>query len=294
MQILVVSPRVAPGLLTLSAWDALRAAPAVRAAELDDPHVEAIVSAGIAVEATPAAPSYEADAVWIAPAGDVGWAHQVATDLMDADDHDGQSHVEIIFGSYDQPGARLLDLVEVMDQLRTKCPWTKQQTHASLSHYLLEEAYETLESLDSGDTDHLREELGDLLMQVVFHARIAAESDGWDIDTVAEGIVAKLIYRNPHVFGDETSPSADDVTAEDVDVNWQALKAVEKQRSSPLEGIPAQMPALAFAAKVLSRIGEVTVDGNDFGSRLLALVQEARAEGVNAEEALRKAVRSLL
>ena len=285
MQILVVSPRVAPGLLTLSAWDALRAAASVRAAELDDPHVAAIVTAGVTVEATPDAPSYEADAVWIAPIGDVGWAQRVATDLVDGE----EAHVEIIFGSYDQPGSRLLDLVEVMDQLRTQCPWTKQQTHASLSHYLLEEAYETLESLDSGDTDHLREELGDLLMQVVFHARIAAESDGWDIDTVAEGIVAKLIYRNPHVFGDETVTSA-----AEVDANWQALKAVEKQRSSPLDGIPAQMPALAFADKVLGRIGEVAVDGDDFGSRLLALVQEARAVGVNAEEALRKAVHTLL
>lgn len=285
MQILVVSPRVAPGLLTLSAWDALRAAPAVRTADLDDPHVGAIVTAGIAVEATPEAPAYEADAVWIAPTGDVGWAHQVAADLMG----DDSSHVEIIFGSYDQPGSRLLDLVEVMDQLRTQCPWTQEQTHASLSHYLLEEAYETLESLDSGDTDHLLEELGDLLMQVVFHARIAAESEGWDIDTVAEGIVGKLIYRNPHVFSDETVASA-----AEVDANWQRLKGVEKQRSSPLDGIPATMPALAFADKVLGRIGEIAVAGDDLGSRLLALVQEARAAGVNAEEALRKSVRSLL
>jgi XTP/dITP diphosphohydrolase len=290
MQILVVSPRVAPGLLTLSAWDALRAAASVRAAELDDPHVEAIVSAGIAVEATPdatsnAVPAYEPDAVWIAPTGDVGWAQQVATDLMD----DDSTRVEIIFGSYDQPGSRLLDLVEVMDQLRTQCPWTQQQTHASLSHFLLEEVYETLESLDSGDNDHLREELGDLLMQVVFHARIAAESEGWDIDTVAEGIVAKLIYRNPHVFSDETVTSADEV-----DARWQALKAVEKKRDSPLDGIPAHMPALALADKVLGRIGEVAVDGADIGSRLLVLVREARAAGVNAEEALRKAVHALL
>lgn len=287
MQILVVSPRVAPGLLTLSAWDALRAAASVRAADLDDPHVGAIVTAGIAVEATPQVPSYEADALWIAPTGDVGWAQQVATQLMDGEPQD-TGHIEIIFGSYDQPGARLLDLVEVMDQLRSQCPWTKEQTHASLSHYLLEEAYETLESLDSGDTDHLQEELGDLLMQVVFHARIAAESEGWDIDSVAEGIVAKLIYRNPHVFGDETV-----TTADEVDTQWQALKAVEKKRGSPLEGIPVTMPALAFADKVLSRIGDVAVDGDDFGSRLLALVQEAKAGGVNAEEALRKAVNAL-
>ena len=288
MQILVVSPRVAPGLLTLSAWDALRAAPVVRSADLADPHVEAIITAGIPVESTPDAPSYEAEAVWIAPTGDVSWAQTVATDLMDGETPEDAPHVEIIFGSYDQPGARLLDLVEVMDQLRNECPWTQQQTHASLSHYLLEEAYETLESLDSGNSEHLLEELGDLLMQVVFHARIAAEAEGWDIDSVAEGIVGKLIYRNPHVFGDETVASADEV-----DARWQALKSVEKQRQSPLDGIPLELPALAFADKVLSRIGDVTPTGDDIGSRLLGLVQEARAEGVNAEEALRKSVRAL-
>ena len=218
----------------------------------------------------------------------MSWAQTVATDLMDGETPEDAPHVEIIFGSYDQPGARLLDLVEVMDQLRNECPWTKEQTHASLSHYLLEEAYETLESLDSGNSDHLLEELGDLLMQVVFHARIAAEAEGWDIDSVAEGIVGKLIYRNPHVFGDETVTSADEV-----DARWQALKAVEKQRRSPLDGIPLELPALAFADKVLSRIGEVTPVGDDVGSRLLGLVQEARAAGVNAEEALRTSVRAL-
>lgn len=289
MQILVLSPRVAPGLLTLSAWDALRAAPFVRATDLGDPHVEAIITAGIPVESTPGTPSYEAESVWIAPTGDVSWAQQIATDLMDGEAPDNASHVEIIFGSYDQPGARLLDLVEVMDQLRSECPWTQQQTHASLGHYLLEEAYEALESLDSGNSEHLMEELGDLLMQVVFHARIAAEAEGWDIDSVAEGIVGKLIYRNPHVFGDETVESADDV-----DARWQELKAIEKQRRSPLDGIPQELPALAFADKVLGRIGDVTPSGDDIGSRLLALVQEARSDGVNAEEALRKSVRDLL
>lgn len=119
------------------AWDALRAAPSVRAADLDDPHVEAIITAGIPVAPTPSVPAYEADAVWIAPTGDVGWAQTIATDLMDdAGVPEGGAHVEIIFGSYDQPGSRLLDLVEVMDQLRTQCPWTKEQTHASLSHWI--------------------------------------------------------------------------------------------------------------------------------------------------------------
>ena len=289
MRILVASPRVAPGLLTLSAWDELRSAGTVRAADIDEPHVQAIINAGINVEASSVLPTYEADTVWIAPAGDTAWAQQVATDLMDTELADGAVNVEILFGSYDSAGSKVLDLVEVLDQLRLHCPWTKEQTHGSLSHFLLEEAHETLEALDSGDSDHLREELGDLLMQVVFHARIAAEGEGWNLDDVAEGIVSKLIYRNPHVFGDATVASA-----EEVDANWQALKALEKRRTSPFDGIAATMPALAMAAKVLDRLDEVPQPGDDFGGRLLALVIESRAAGVNAEEALRNTIRSLV
>jgi XTP/dITP diphosphohydrolase len=130
-------------------------------------------------------------------------------------------------------------------------------------------------------------------MQVVFHARIAAETPasdggGWDIDDVAAGIAAKLVHRNPHVFGDETVSSA-----EEVDANWQRLKAAEKQRTSALEGIPATLPALAYADKVLGRLGDVDVSGHDLGSRLMALVVEARSKGQDAEESLRQAVRLL-
>jgi XTP/dITP diphosphohydrolase len=289
MQIIVLSPRVAPGILTLAAWDALRAADTVLAA-VDDPHVRAVMASGIAVELTDAAPSFAPGVVWIAPTGDAAWARSVADDLVAGGDD--TTDIEVVFGSYDLPGSALLDVVEVMDRLRRECPWTAQQTHDSLSHYLLEEAHETLEALDSGDGDHLREELGDLLMQIVFHARIAAEGsvggDGWDIDDVAAGIAAKLIYRNPHVFGDETVTSA-----EEVDANWQRLKSLEKQRTSALEGIPATLPALAYADKVVGRLGDVDVSGHDLGSRLLALVVEARAAGQDAEETLRQAVRLL-
>lgn len=289
MQIVVLSPRVAPGILTLPAWDALRAATTVRATE-DDPHVRAIRSSGVPVEIAPT-PSYDPGSVWIAPTGDTDWARAVADDLVAGDgDADG---VEIVFGSYDLPGSALLDVVEVMDRLRVECPWTQQQSHDSLSHYLLEEAHETLEALDSGDGDHLREELGDLLMQIVFHARIAAEQPadeggGWDIDDVAAGIATKLVRRNPHVFGDVTVSGA-----EEVDANWQRLKAAEKRRSSPFEGIPPTLPALAYADKVLGRVDAVDLSGSDLGSRLLALVAEARAAGVDAEETLRQAVRLL-
>jgi len=291
MQIIVLSPRVAPGILTLAAWDALRAADRVLATT-DDPHVRAVVASGIPVELTDAVPSSSPGVVWLAPTGDAAWAQGVADDLVAGEG--GSDDIEVIFGSYDLPGSALLDVVEVMDRLRRECPWTAQQTHDSLSHYLLEEAHETLEALDSGDGDHLREELGDLLMQIVFHARIAAEGadadgGGWDIDDVAAGIAGKLIHRNPHVFGDETVTGA-----EEVDANWQRLKALEKQRTSALEGIPATLPALAYADKVVGRIGHVDVSGDDLGSRLLALVVEARAAGQDAEETLRQAVRLLV
>ncbi|MRK00850.1 hypothetical protein GEV27_04880 [Aeromicrobium sp. S22] len=292
MQILVLSPRVAPGILTLAAWDALRAATVVRAAE-DGPHVRAVIASGVAVEVTPGTPSLDPGTVWIAPVGDAAWARAVADDLMGGSAPDEES-VEVVFGSYDLPGSALLDVVEVMDRLRRECPWTSRQTHASLSHYLLEEAHETLEALDSGDGEHLREELGDLLMQIVFHARIAAEESaeeggGWDIDDVAAGITAKLIRRSPHVFADGAAS-----TPEEVDAAWQRLKASEKQRSSPLEGVPATLPALAYADKIIGRLGDVDVSGDDLGSRLLALVAEARAQGLDAEETLRQAVRRLV
>ena len=285
MRIVVLSPRVAPGILTLAGWDALREASVVRAS-VDDPHVRAIVSSGIPVDITTDPPSYAPDAAWIAPTGDTAWAHTIADDLMAGGGE--PSDIEVVFGSYDLPGSALLDVVEIMDRLRRECPWTAQQSHETLSHYLLEEAHETLEALDNGDSDHLREELGDLLMQIVFHARIAAEGEGWDIDDVAAGIAEKLVYRNPHVFGDATVSSA-----EEVDANWQRLKATEKQRGSALEGIPETLPALAYADKVLSRLGGVDVSGDDLGARLLALVAEARSQGQNAEAVLRQAVRLL-
>src|SRR6478752_8018374 len=123
-----------------------------------------------------------------------------------------------------------------MDRLRSPggCPWDAEQTHASLATYLVEETYEVLEALDTGDRDHLREELGDLLLQVYFHARIASEDeDGFDIDDVAGGIADKLVYRHPHVFAGLEVADADEV-----DRNWDRLKAAEKQRASVLDGIP--------------------------------------------------------
>ena len=229
MRVVVVSPRVAPGILTLEAWDALRSADRVLSAE-DGPHVQGIRSAGIDVEVSPTRPTDDAgDVVWIAPPGDLQWARDLADSLVKGE----ETPVEIVLGSHDLPGARLLDLVDVMGRLRRECPWTQLQTHESLAPYVLEEAQETFEALESGDTDHLREELGDLLMQVVFHAAVAAEGTpddphGWDVDDVAAGITAKLVRRNPHVFGDAVV-----TTAEEVDAQWQRIKAAEKRGEPP-------------------------------------------------------------
>ena len=160
--------------------------------------------------------------------------------------------IEVVPGSYDLPGSRLLDLVAVMDRLRSPggCPWDAEQTHQSLAPYLLEEAHETLEAIETGQRAALIEELGDLLLQVVFHARLGEEDAdrSWSIDDVAAGIVTKLVNRHPHVFGDVDAPDAQYVAD-----NWERIKAAEKGRTSVLDGIPAGLPALARAAKVVSR-----------------------------------------
>lgn len=191
-----------------------------------------------------------------------------------------------------EPEAGLRHLVAVMDRLRHECPWTIEQTHASLRRYLLEETYEVLEALDNGDMDHLREELGDLLFQIVFHARIAAERGDFDIDDVADDIAEKLVRRSPHVFA--AAPAA---TAAEVDVNWRAIKATEKQRSRLVDGIPVHLPALARAQKVLGRLADEgsvrTTEGSDLGSQLLRLVAQAEADGLDAETELRRAVDAL-
>jgi XTP/dITP diphosphohydrolase len=201
----------------------------------------------------------------------------------------------VLHASYDVPGARLLDLVTVMDRLRRDCPWDRVQTHRSLSRYLLEECYETLEAIESGDPMHLREELGDLLLQVYFHARIASETTdadgGFDIDDVAGGIVAKLVHRHPHVFA-----GLDVAGVDEVEANWETLKASEKGRASVLAGIPLALPALALADKVLVKAATLHVSpapGTGLGDRLLGLVVEARADGADAEQALRDSVRRL-
>ncbi len=155
-------------------------------------------------------------------------------------------------GNSVRPGERLVELTAVMTRMRRECAWKAGQTHRSLSRFLLEEAHETLEAIDLGDPEHLREELGDLLLQVWFHAEIAAESGAFTIDDVAADLIAKMVRRNPHVFGSDTSSRPDDP----VEINeiWQAIKAEEKQRTSVFDGLPPTLPALLLADKVLDRL----------------------------------------
>lgn len=223
----------------------------------------------------------------------------------------------------DRRGEQLLRLVYVMDELRSPggCPWDAQQTHQSLLEYLLEEAYETVEAVETGDRAALREELGDVLLQVVFHSRIAQEDEvaPFDIDDVAEGICEKLIRRHPHVFN--AKAEEDSQVDGDLHVRWDKMKAAEKARTSVTEGVPAAMPSSLFAMKLLGRASrnEITSTvapvsaaaetvaasaietlshdhlGDDLvtavGEVMLAVIALASARGIDAEAALRSAVR---
>jgi MazG family protein len=213
-------------------------------------------------------------------------------------------------------GERLLDLIRIQARLRAPdgCPWDREQTHRTLARHLLEETHELLEAIEGDDDDAIRDELGDLLLQVTFHAQIAAEEGRWDIDDVAEGLVRKLIHRHPHVFGDVEVAGADEVL-----VNWERLKAEEAGgRSGVDEDIPASLPALARAAKVQRRaagwgfewrsvegaIGALREEVDELaaamdpdeaeeevGDVLFATVSVARKLGVDPESALRRTIR---
>lgn len=311
IKVVLTSPRVAPGLLTHAAWQALTEADEVGAAGGPTrADVQAVVGAGIVVTQVEggvgehwgwlsgAAGEGKRIAWLVGEDGEPGLLRVVADQL--SREPRPPYEVEIVHGSYDVPGARLIDLVRVMDRLRRNCPWDQEQTHESLAKYLLEETYETLEAIDTGDRAHLREELGDLLLQVAFHSRIAAEDpdDAWTVDDVAGDIVEKLVRRHPHVFG-----TVDAADAAAVEANWETIKAAEKQRSSVLEGIPLALPALALADKVLGRAAKVLSEPGApagtfapdrtlseqarIGAALLDLVAEARAHGIDPEQALR-------
>jgi len=199
-------------------------------------------------------------------------------------------------------GARLLDVVAVMDRLRSPggCPWDAEQTHSSLRGYLLEEAHEAYDAIVDDDADAMREELGDVLLQVVFHARVAAEAAPgrrFDVDDVAGDLVDKLVRRHPHVFGD-----AGPRDVAEVEAGWEEIKKAEKQRRSPTEGVSRSQPAAAWGAALVRRAGRAGLSTPEpaeladaspeaLGERLLAVVTAAEQRGWDVEDALREAVR---
>ncbi|SOE01064.1 MazG family protein [Blastococcus haudaquaticus] len=199
-------------------------------------------------------------------------------------------------------GERLLDVVRVMDRLRSPggCPWDAEQTHASLRGYLLEEAHEAYDAIVDDDPVAMREELGDVLLQVVFHARVAAEADPdrrFDIDDVAGDLVDKLVRRHPHVFGD-----AGPRDVAQVEAGWDEIKKAEKQRLSPTEGVSRSQPAAAWGAALVRRAARAGLSTPEpaeladaspeaLGERLLAVVTAAEQRGWDVEDALREAVR---
>jgi XTP/dITP diphosphohydrolase len=331
--VLATSPRVAPGLLSWEAWQALGSAAAVLA-PAGHPQLAALDEAGIQYRITESARGGDLARLLAAAAaraategGSVVWLG-AGTD-GDADPLDllselrelGVGEVRLLPGSADLPGARLIDLVTTMDRLRTDCPWDARQTHASLAPHLLEEPYEALEAFESGDEQAFCEELGDVLLQVVFHARIAAERDdgtSFTVDDVADGIVAKLVRRHPHVFADVTVSGADEVKR-----NWDEIKREEKRAlaerkglsatgqaaPSALDGVPFGQPALALAAQLQRRAARAGVPEEltrldpeagpvapaaadaDIGGELFRLVARARAAGCDPEMELRAAAR---
>ncbi|MEU8237818.1 nucleoside triphosphate pyrophosphohydrolase [Actinoplanes missouriensis] len=295
--LLVTSPRLPAGLLTAEAWDAVRAFPVFAAAESEQ--ASALRTAGVTVTVldTDAQGLLDAigdrqAAVWLAgPGGDQAFARQLGLRLA----REPQlAELELMYGSWDPPGARLLDAVTVMDRLVSPGgdPWKREQTHQTLAPYLLEESYEAYDAIVSGDLAALREELGDVLLQVVLHARLAEEQPdghGWNIDDVAGGLVEKMVRRNPHVFAGEQVRDIEEITA-----NWERIKQAEKERESVLDGIALSQPALALTAKILHRVrrGGMTVplpEALDLGSSLLNVVAEAREAGLDPEAELRKA-----
>ena len=307
--VLATSPRVAPGLLSWPAWEALRSA-AVVLAPAGHPLLTPLEAAGVSYKLADepdlaALADGDDEVVWLPAPGREPGSLPASARLLN--------------GAPDLPGAHLLDLVATMDRLRTECPWDARQTHESLAPHLLEEPYEALEALESGDEQAFCEELGDVLLQVAFHARIAGERDdgtGYTVDDVADGIVAKLVRRHPHVFADVRVSGAEDVKR-----NWDEIKREEKrlkaERSglpadgeaavSALDGVPFGQPALSLAAQLQRRaaragaptelalpeaeVGEPAEPGARIGRELFRLVAGAREAGCDPELELRAAAR---
>ncbi len=320
--LVATSPRLPAGLLSWDCWQVLRSVPVH--AGVESAQVAAVRASGVAVTVLGGDPAEQAAAflsrgsrdgaaaghaggaaaehtggaaAWLAgPDGDPRFARALGMLVARSG---GAAELELVHGSWDPPGAALLSAVELMDRLRSPggCPWDAEQTRESLMPYLLEEAYEAYAALEEDDTDALREELGDVLLQVLFHARLAEElpaDERWNIDDVAAGLVAKLVRRHPHVFGDVTVSGAAEVLT-----NWDTIKAAEKARTSVTDGVPLSQPALTLAATLLRKAAKAGLrpdlpdTGAGLGGRLLALVVEAQGAGLDAEVELRAVAREL-
>ncbi|HEX4833192.1 MAG TPA: MazG family protein [Trebonia sp.] len=334
LTIVLTSGRVAPGLLGWEAWDVLRSASRVLVGPAEHPQRPALAEAGITVEVAAgqggpdglarllAEAAAGGPAAWLPPPGE-----EPPPAVLAALSAAGVA-ARVLPGPGDLPGAHLIDVVATMDTLRASCPWDRKQTHESLAPHLLEEPYEALEALETGDQQAFREELGDVLLQVAFHARIAAErppaAGGYSIDDIADTLVAKLVRRHPHVFADVTARSADDVTR-----NWDEIKKTERAAKqgagqappSVLDGVTFGQPALSLAAQVLRRAARAgfpadavaqgpqlpppevapgaepqarAEGGEDIGDALLRLAALAMRHGTDPEAQLRAAVRKLM
>ncbi|WLS46193.1 nucleoside triphosphate pyrophosphohydrolase [Micromonospora profundi] len=301
--LLVTSPRLPAGLLTAAAWDVVRQHPVLTGAESElvtavrQAGADVTVVGGSATQPLLDAVAAHGTVVWLAgPAGDEALARELGLRLAR---EPGLAEMELMYGSWDPPGARLLDAVAVLDRLASPGgdPWKRAQTHRSLAGYLLEESYEAYDAIIADDTDALREELGDVLLQVVLHARLAEElpeGERWTIDDVAGGLVDKMIRRNPHVFAGLEAGTLEEITE-----NWERIKKVEKARDSVLDGIALSQPALALATQILDRAARagltVVLPSPDvqpdeetrLGASLLAAVAAAREANLDPEKALR-------
>jgi XTP/dITP diphosphohydrolase len=312
LTVLLSSPRVAPGLLTWQAWSALRAADRLLTGSAGHPLIPALTSSGLvpvvadaplssdvaALAAFLSDEAADASVVWLAPPG---------AELEPALLAGLSVPYQVLLGSHDLPGAHLLDLVSIMDTLRVSCPWDREQTHSSLLRYLLEEAYEAAEAIEASDLAALREEIGDVMFQAFFHARIAAErpldEGGFTIDDVADTLAAKLIRRHPHVFGSVSVSSA-----AEVNTNWEEIKKAERAAKaalagdpasgevaapSVLDGVPFGQPALSLAAQLQRRAQRagIAVSAVPADGALMALVARVREAGLDPELELRAAAR---
>jgi XTP/dITP diphosphohydrolase len=281
--LVTVSPRL-PGLLGAAGWRAVSSGSPLAALPGAAATADALRAEGWDVADAPSLDALGGDVVVLAAPDEVPDGARVVT------------------GAPEPAGVRLLDVATVMDRLRSPggCPWDAEQTHSSLRGYLLEEAHEAYDAIVDDDAAAMREELGDVLLQVVFHARVAAEAAPdrrFDIDDVAGDLVDKLVRRHPHVFGD-----AGPRDVAQVEAGWEEIKKAEKQRRSPTEGVSRSQPAAAWGAALVRRAGRAGLavpeaadlsarSPEELGERLLAVVTAAEQRGWDVEDALREAVR---